>query len=154
MFQKLLSLLPVKRILTEDEEIEQYEKYRQKAIKRLEKYFDKPDGLEKFTYEHLSLQEGVIRAVKLDELESGDIRVHIQSEERYMSRYVNGNTRMGIMAVNAGTLLCTGIKQVKDLPYRKGSKINLGIGYKRITFPLNNTCSYFITCEMIISRKL
>lgn len=143
--------MPLFRQLTDDEEIERMERETQK---RMNKLFDKMDGWDTFPGESTILREDNIYAKDFEKLTQDTGRINI-GYTNDMGFFVKDKIRVRIDVYHIGSILCTGIKSIKEIQQIKKSNIEVSffLKNKKIQFSIQNKPSLQIECKKLIIEK-
>jgi hypothetical protein len=143
--------MPLFRQLTDDEEIERMER---KTQNKMNKLFDKMDGWDTFPGESTILREDNIYAKDFERLtqETGRINIDYKYD---MGFFVKDKIRVRIDVYHIGSILCTGIKSIREMHQIKKSSIEVSffLKNKKIQFPIQNISSLEIECKKLIIEK-
>lgn len=143
--------MPLFRQLTDDEEIEKMERETQKRMNRL---FDKMDGWDTFPGESTILREDNIYAKDFEKITQDSGRINI-GYAYDMGFFVKEKIRVRIDVYHIGSILCTGIKNIREIQQIKKSNIEVSffLKDKKIQFPIQNKSSLEIECKKLIIEK-
>ncbi len=143
--------MPLFRQLTDDEEIEKMEKETQKLMNRL---FDKIEGSNNFPGELTILREDNIFAKNYERINEDSGRINIGYTVD-MGFFVKDKIRVRIDVYHIGSILCTGIKKMREVQKIKKSNIEVSFLFKdkKIQFPVQNQPSLEIECKKLIIEK-
>lgn len=139
------------RAETDEELIERFERATQE---RLNKFFDKMDGFSDFPGESNILGENDIYAQSFEKINENSGRINIgYTSER--STLVAEGIRVRIEVYHIGSILCTDIKNIREIETIKKSTIKVSFFSKEktIQFPVNQQPSLEIVCKKLIIEK-
>jgi hypothetical protein len=118
--------MPLFRKLSDQEE---YEKIERETQRRMNKFFDKVDGSNDYPGESYLLRKDNINASEFEKINHDSGRINIEYVVN-MGFFVRDRLRVRIEVYHIGSILCTGIKNIKEIPQIKKSNIQVSFLFK------------------------
>ena len=132
--------------LTDEEQIVKFEK---KESEMLLKNYDLLENQGTYPEKSYLLKPEFLSAERYERVQ-GKIMIHIQFKRNFAG-YITNDTRITYDQYIKGTLICSGIDKIAELPHKSKSDIKQSrfTKYKKLTVPLLEEAILYVKCKKI-----